>query len=90
MSKTHTLLRTALPAIAGAVGLAFAAAGPGALAQEATKPLVHAIPYDVNSIDPADSRGSVDQEIMLNIYERLVRILCEDWGLIRDSSSQAA
>jgi hypothetical protein len=23
-------------------------------------------------------------------HERLVRILCEDWGLIRDSSSRAA
>src|SRR3981081_1552604 len=35
------------------------------------KPLVHAIPSDIASLDPADIRGQQDQEIGVNVYERL-------------------
>ena len=38
------------------------------------KPLVHAIPADIASLDPADIRGQQDQEIGTNIYERLVKM----------------
>jgi peptide/nickel transport system substrate-binding protein len=38
------------------------------------KPLVRAISSDVNSLDPHDTRGAVDQDIMLNIYEKLVEM----------------
>ncbi|SEP43126.1 ABC-type transport system, substrate-binding protein [Rhodospirillales bacterium URHD0017] len=38
------------------------------------KPLVHAIPSDIASLDPADIRGQQDQEIGTNVYERLVRM----------------
>ncbi|GEP55110.1 ABC transporter substrate-binding protein [Reyranella soli] len=38
------------------------------------KPLVHAIPADIASLDPADIRGQQDQEIGTNVYERLVRM----------------
>jgi len=38
------------------------------------KPLVHAIPADIASLDPADIRGQQDQEIGVNVYERLVRM----------------
>lgn len=48
-------------------GLALGAAGP-----TAAKPLVHAIPSDIASLDPADIRGQQDQEIGVNVYERLV------------------
>lgn len=66
---------TSLGILLATAGLLLATVAPGgkALAQE-QKPLVHAITNDINSIDPADSRGSADQDIMLNIYERLVRI----------------
>jgi len=52
-------------------------AGRGARAQgtgqgAAQRPLVHAIPADISSLDPADSRSQQDQEIGVNIYERLV------------------
>jgi peptide/nickel transport system substrate-binding protein len=40
----------------------------------AAKPLVHAIPADIASLDPADIRGQQDQEIGVNIYERLVKM----------------
>ena len=40
----------------------------------AAKPLVHAIPADIASLDPADIRGQQDQEIGVNVYERLVRM----------------
>ena len=60
------------------IGLAFAAfAGLGmdtaARAQPAAKPFVHAIPADIGSLDPADIRGQQDQEIGVNVYERLVQ-----------------
>jgi len=48
--------------------LAFCAPAVGA------KPLVHAIPADIASLDPADIRGQQDQEIGVNVYERLVRM----------------
>ena len=38
------------------------------------KPLVHAIPSDIASLDPADIRGQQDQEIGVNVYERLVQM----------------
>lgn len=38
------------------------------------KPLVHAIPADISSLDPADIRSQQDQEIGVNVYERLVRM----------------
>src|SRR3979411_2031301 len=40
------------------------------------KPLVHAIPSDIASLAPADIRGQQDQEIGVNVYERLVRRKC--------------
>ncbi len=53
--------------------LALAALALPAVAADA-KPLVHAIPADVASLDPADIRGQQDQEILVNVYERLVRM----------------
>src|SRR5258708_38635610 len=38
------------------------------------KPLVHAIPSDIASLDPADIRGQQDQEIGVNVYERLEQL----------------
>src|SRR5580698_642086 len=38
------------------------------------KPFVHAIPADIASLDPADIRGQQDQEIGVNVYERLVKM----------------
>jgi peptide/nickel transport system substrate-binding protein len=64
MMLKRRLLVTALLA---ACALPAAAAGP-------TKPLVHAIPSDIASLDPADIRGQQDQEIGVNIYERLVQM----------------
>ncbi|WP_158292153.1 ABC transporter substrate-binding protein [Paracraurococcus ruber] len=54
--------------------LAGAALPLPALAQPrpAGKPLVHAIPADIASLDPADIRSQQDQEIGCNVYERLV------------------
>ncbi len=43
-------------------------------AAQALRPLVHALPADISSLDPADSRSQQDQEIGANIYERLVRM----------------
>lgn len=43
----------------------------------AAKPLVHAIPSDIASLDPADIRGQQDQEIGVNLYERLVQFKFE-------------
>jgi peptide/nickel transport system substrate-binding protein len=40
----------------------------------AAKPFVHAIPADIASLDPADVRGQQDQEIITNVYERLVKM----------------
>jgi len=45
---------------------------------------IHALTRDIASIEDWTMR-SIEER-----HERLVRILCEDWGLIRDSSSQAA
>lgn len=55
----------------GAAALLAAAGMAGAAA---AKPLVHAIPSDIASLDPADIRGQQDQEIGTNVYERLVRM----------------
>ena len=45
---------------------------------------IHALTRDVASVEDWTMRAIEER------HERLVRILCEDWGLIRDSSSQAA
>ena len=50
-----------------------------AMAQGAgLRPLVHAIPADISSLDPADSRSQQDQEIGVNVYERLVQMRFEE------------
>ncbi|WP_111399996.1 ABC transporter substrate-binding protein [Humitalea rosea] len=59
-------------AIAGGAALAAGTQRASAQPRAATKPLVHAIPSDIASLDPADIRGQQDQEIGCNIYERLV------------------
>lgn len=41
--------------------------------QTAIKPLVHAIPADSGSLDPADLRGAQDHEVIANVYERLLK-----------------
>ncbi len=46
----------------------------GGNANVMAKPFVHAIPSDIASLDPADIRGQQDQEIGVNVYERLVRM----------------
>lgn len=56
-----------------AIGAALVA-GLFAAGAAAAKPLVHAIPADIASLDPADIRGQQDQEIGVNVYERLVRM----------------
>jgi peptide/nickel transport system substrate-binding protein len=37
----------------------------------ANQPFVHAIPTDVNSMDPANVKGNADQEFGHNVYDRL-------------------
>jgi len=57
------------------VGLATLASAIGASQVAlAGKPFVHAIPSDIASLDPADIRGQQDQEIGVNVYERLVQL----------------
>jgi peptide/nickel transport system substrate-binding protein len=61
--------------IARLVGLATLASAIGASQVAlAGKPFVHAIPSDIASLDPADIRGQQDQEIGVNVYERLVQL----------------
>ena len=55
-------------------GLAATLAALGSAGAVGAKPLVHAIPADIASLDPADIRGQQDQEIGTNIYERLVKM----------------
>ena len=55
-------------------GLAARLAALGSAGAVGAKPLVHAIPSDIASLDPADIRGQQDQEIGANIYERLVKM----------------
>lgn len=50
----------------------------------ANEPFVHAIPTDVNSLDPAATLGNSDQEISHNIYERL---LAPKWQPMADDGS---
>lgn len=72
--RRRTFLSTVMPA-AAAAWLMATAYGPGSAALAAeTAPLVHAIPTDIASLDPADIRGQQDQEIGVNIYERLVQL----------------
>ena len=54
------------------------AARPGRAIAAGPRPLVHAIPADINSLDPADIRGQQDQEIGVNVYERLVQFRFEE------------
>ena len=54
--------------------LAATLAALGSAGAVGAKPLVHAIPADIASLDPADIRGQQDQEIGTNIYERLVKM----------------
>ncbi|WP_198369149.1 ABC transporter substrate-binding protein [Roseomonas rosulenta] len=68
-----TLQRRALARLALATG-ALAATQRDALGQGGPRPFVHAIPTDISSLDPADSRSQQDQEIGVNIYERLVQM----------------
>lgn len=65
-------LNAVLPTLFAALMLATA---PARAAD--AKPLVHAIPADIASLDPADIRGQQDQEIGVNIYERLVQFKFE-------------
>ncbi|MFO1082052.1 MAG: ABC transporter substrate-binding protein [Reyranellaceae bacterium] len=60
-------------ALSGALVAALALGSWTASAAPA-KPLVHAIPNDIASLDPADIRGQQDQEIGVNVYERLVQM----------------
>jgi peptide/nickel transport system substrate-binding protein len=62
----HMLAGLLLTAASGVV--------PAYSASPVTKPLVHAIPNDINSLDPADTRGQQDQELDVNVYERLVEM----------------
>ena len=72
-----TVLRRDLARLA--LGTAAFAAPRGAVAQgAAARPFVHAIPADISSLDPADSRSQQDQEIGVNIYERLVQMRFEE------------
>src|SRR5471030_1427026 len=60
--------------IARLLGLAALASAIGGPAFAAPKALVHAIPADIASLDPVDIRGQQDQEIGVNVYERLVQL----------------
>jgi peptide/nickel transport system substrate-binding protein len=50
-------------------GAAKRASGPPVPA--ANEPFVHAVPTDVNSLDPGNTKGNSDQEISHNLYDRL-------------------
>src|SRR5471032_1814096 len=63
--------RRVIARLLGFAALASAIGGAGAFA---AKPLVHAIPADIASLDPVDIRGQQDQEIGVNVYERLVQL----------------
>ena len=54
-----------------ALAAPFASLAPATAAP--AKPLVHALPSDIASLDPADIRSQQDQEIGVNVYERLVQ-----------------
>lgn len=62
-------------ALAGGLATLASGARPG---HAADKPFVHAIPADISSLDPADIRSQQDQEIGVNIYERLVQMKFEE------------
>ncbi|PZP43783.1 MAG: hypothetical protein DI601_14160 [Azospirillum brasilense] len=62
-------------ALAGGLTTLASGARPG---HAADKPFVHAIPADISSLDPADIRSQQDQEIGVNIYERLVQMKFEE------------
>jgi peptide/nickel transport system substrate-binding protein len=68
-----TILRRDLARLALGAGV-LAAGTRDAVAQAAARPFVHAVPADISSLDPADSRSQQDQEIGVNIYERLVQM----------------
>ncbi len=69
-NRLSRLTRVVPPLFATIVALSTAGFSTQAAAQN--PPLVHAIPNDINSLDPADIQGQQDQEIGVNIYERLV------------------
>ncbi|GAA5231990.1 ABC transporter substrate-binding protein [Verticiella sediminum] len=56
-------------------------------AQE-VKPLIRAVASDPNSLDPADTRGEVDQDLVLNLYDHLVEPIFKeqpDGSLVGDA-----
>ena len=75
-------------AMLGAIAAIALALSPGvaSYAQD-TAPLIRAIAADFNSIDPADTRGAVDQDLVLNLYDHLVEPVFyeqEDGSLVGD------
>ncbi|MBR0650186.1 hypothetical protein GXW78_10970 [Roseomonas terrae] len=69
-----TLDRRHFAKLAVASGAAIVTARESFAQGSGQRPLVHAIPADISSLDPADSRSQQDQEIGVNIYERLVQM----------------
>ncbi|MCE0764551.1 ABC transporter substrate-binding protein [Pseudonocardia kujensis] len=70
--------RSRVATVVGAVVLALtmAACGSGTSSTGTTdqSQVVVGIPSDVNSLDPANTLGSQDQELVLNLYDRLVNL----------------
>jgi len=86
--RSRFLSRVVVPAVA-ALFLALPGGMSSTVALAQTKPFVHAIPNDINSLDPADIKGQQDQEIGVNIYERLVQFKFyeqEDGTLVADGT----
>lgn len=67
----RSLLSVAGVAVAAAI---LSLTPPTPTSAQDIKPLVRAISSDVNSLDPHDTRGWVDQDIMLSLYEKLVEM----------------
>ncbi len=68
----------AKPMIQGALTAAAMLFSLTAAQAQDDRPLVRAIAADFNSIDPADTRSEQDQDLVLNLYDKLVEVKFEE------------
>ncbi|MCR8550535.1 ABC transporter substrate-binding protein [Salipiger sp. P9] len=75
------------PAVLGALSAAAVLLSLASVQAQEDRPLVRAVAADFNSIDPADTRSSQDQDLVLNLYDKLVEVKFterEDGAMIGD------
>ena len=90
-SSFRGVARMTLPAATMALVFALSGASTG-WSQAATKPLIHSVPADNGSLDPADLRSALDQELIANVYERLLQfkfVEQKDGTLVADRAEVA-